>query len=163
MPPATTVGATSTLSATEPIERGLSVYVEGTDDCELTPMAVEQTETRSEDGTIEWRDGEFVCEVTSNDPRVAGTGYYTSNQNAWGTGPSNASMVQWGTIRIENEGGAWEADYLGVYTSETGDVGASLFTGSGEYEGLSYYRWSFETFGTSWYTKGLIFPEIADP
>lgn len=29
-------------------------------------------------------------------------------------------------------------------------------------EGLYYYRWSFETHGASWYTKGLIYAEITN-
>ena len=163
MPATTAVETTSTSGPSEPIERGLSVYVVGRDECRFIPMAVEPIETRLDDGTIQSRDGEFVCEVESNDPRVAGTGYFTLNQNVWGTGPSKASLVQWGTIRIENDGGAWETEYVGVYTSETGDVGASLFTGTGSYDGLSYYRWSVETFGSSWDTKGLIFPRISNP
>jgi hypothetical protein len=96
--------------------------------------------------------------VTNNDPRIAGTAHYTLDMDRWGTSPADAAQVMWGTIRIENDGGAWEADYVGVYTGKWGDVFAALFTGSGDYEGLSYYQWAVETRGESWPTKGLIFP-----
>jgi hypothetical protein len=145
---------TTTTLPSEPVVRGPSAFVIGEEDCQLYAMEVPMKNDR---------DGEFICTVTSNDPRVAGTAHYTLNQQRWGTGPQNGSLVQWGTIRLENENGTWDADFTGVYTTETGDVVAALFMGTGDYEGLSYYRWSFETYGTSWPTKGLIFPTITDP
>lgn len=143
--------------------RGPSSYVIGREECRIYSMEVPMTENSPAPGVEQGRDGEFVCAVTANDPRVAGTARYTLNQDRWGTGPMDGTLVQWGTIRIENDEGAWDAEHLGVYTSETGDVGAALFTGSGAYRGLSYYRWSFETYGSSWPTKGVIFPSITDP
>lgn len=68
-------------------------------------------------------------------------------------------QVQWGTIRIENEGGAWEADSIGIFSPETGDIGAELYTGTGGYEGLYYYQWVFGTVDQPWPTNGLIFPD----
>jgi hypothetical protein len=158
----TTVAATTTTGPVEPVVRGPSAYVIGREDCQIYQMEVPLTETRPEPGVEQGRDGEFVCTVTSNDPRVAGTARYTLNQNRWGTSAQNGTLVQWGTIHIENDHGAWDAEYLGIYTSETGDVGATLFTGSGDYEGLSYYRWSI-SYGESWQTQGVIFPSIQDP
>jgi hypothetical protein len=104
------------------------------------------------------RDGWFTCVVTSNDPRVAGTARYTWNADRWGTGAENGSMVQWGTTSIRNSGGAWVGRFEGIYTSETGDTVFYVLTGSGDYAGLSYYRWEYKTFGTTWPTEGLIFP-----
>jgi hypothetical protein len=159
----TTVAVTTTTTGpAEPVVRGPSAYVIGREDCKIIGMEVPLTETRPEPGLQKGRDGEFVCTVTNNDPRVAGTSRYTLNQNRWGTGPQNGNIVQWGTIHLENDQGAWDADYLGIYTSETGDVVTSLFTGSGDYEGLSYYRWAI-SFGQSWETQGVIFPNIEDP
>jgi hypothetical protein len=68
-------------------------------------------------------------------------------------------QLQWGTIRIENEGGAWETEYIGIFSPETGDIGAELYTGTGDYEGLYYYQWVFGTLGFPWPTNGLIFPD----
>jgi hypothetical protein len=161
-PTSTTVAETTTTAPLEPVVRGPSAYVIGREECQIYQMEVPLTESRPEPGIQHGRDGEFVCTVTNNDARVAGTSRYTLNQNRWGTGPQNGNMVQWGTIHLENDQGAWDADYLGIYTSETGDVVTSLFTGSGDYEGLSYYRWAI-SYGENWNTQGVIFPTITDP
>jgi len=159
--PTATEGADPTPTAVpDPIDYGVSRFVVGNEDCEMEPLAVSPTWSSD---MMHGRDAEFICTVTANDPRAAGTAHYTWNLDRWGTSEAHGSQVQWGTIRIENDGGAWEAEYVGVYTSATGDVVAANFSGSGDYAGLSYYRWSFETFGTSWPTKGLIYPEVADP
>jgi len=158
-PAATPASATPTSG---PIDYTLARYVLGFDDCQLDAMAVNLTWGTAEDGTVTARGGGFVCSVAANDPRVAGTARYTLNMNRWGTSEAHGSQVQWGTIRIENAGGAWATDYVGVYTTATGDVGAAMFTGSGGYAGLSYYRWS-AAYGSSWATKGLIFPARSDP
>jgi len=148
-------------AATGPIDYGRSRYVVGQEDCELDAMAVDLTWNTAPDGTMKGRGGEFVCAVTANDPRVAGRAHFTLKMDRWGASEAHGAQVQWGTIRIENSDGAWDGAYAGVYTSATGDVFDVLFTGSGAYAGLSYYRWSFETRGSSWETKGLIFPERA--
>ncbi|MEN8113907.1 MAG: hypothetical protein ABFS21_05920 [Actinomycetota bacterium] len=166
-PVTTTSTEATTTSTTElqaPVAYGPTVLVAGREDCELFPPAVPPTWTSGADGTKHARDGEFDCTVINNDPRLAGTAHYTINIDRWGVSEQEGAQVQWGTIRIENEGGAWEADYTGIYTGETGDVFAALFTGTGGYEGLSYYQWAVETFGASWPTKGLVFPgEIQTP
>ena len=141
-----------------PIAYGPTLLVAGREDCALSPPAVDLTRTTDPDGTIRLRDGRFECAVTNSDPRIAGTAYYTLDMDRWGTSPEDTSQAMWGTIRIENDGGAWEAGYVGVYTNEWGDVFTALFTGSGGYEGLSYYQWAVETYGASWPTKGLVFP-----
>jgi hypothetical protein len=158
--PAEEATPTPTASPSGPIDYGLSRLVFGSEDCEMDPMLVGPTWSND---LMHGRNAEFVCTVEANDSRVAGTAHYTWNLDRWGTSDIHGSQVQWGTIRIENEGGAWEAEYVGVYTSATGDVGAVDFTGSGDYAGLSYYRWSFETFGSSWPTKGLIYPAVSAP
>jgi hypothetical protein len=99
----------------------------------------------------------LTCEDTSNDPRVAGTARYILHQSRWGDA-GNGALVQWGAARITNSGGAWVGRFEGVYTSETGDTVTSLLVGSGDYAGLSYYRWEYKTFGLTWQTEGLIFP-----
>lgn len=139
-------------------EHGPTAVVEGREDCRLYPMVDEPTTTRDDDGTVLIRDGRFECTVTNSDPRIAGTAHYTLDMNRWGTSAQDASQVMWGTIRIENDDGAWEADYAGVYTSEWGDVFTALFRGTGAYAGLAYYQWAVETRGPSWPTKGVIFP-----
>jgi hypothetical protein len=156
----TTTQATSTTAATTstsaPVAYGPTVLVEGEEDCDLAYPA-HGTWTTDADGATHVREGWFTCTVTNNDPRVAGTSLYTWNADRWGTSETNGSMVQWGAQRIENSGGAWESTYVGIYTSETGDVVFRLFTGTGDYAGLSYFMWT-AAFGTTWATQGLIFP-----
>ena len=161
-PTSTTVAETTTTGPVEPVVRGPTAYVLGREECEIYQMEVPLSESTSGPEIEHGRDGEFVCTVTNNDPRVAGTARYTLNQDRWGTGAANGTLVQWGTVHLENDNGAWDADYFGIYTSETGDVGTTLFTGSGEYEGLSYYKWSI-SYGENWNTQGVIFPTITDP
>lgn len=151
---ATTTTATTNTSA--PVVLGSALLVEGEEDCDLS-YPVHGTWTTDADGATHVRDGWFTCTVTNNDPRVAGTSLYTWNADRWGTSETNGSMVQWGAQRIENAGGAWESTYVGIYTSETGDIVHRLFTGTGDYAGLSYFMWT-SAFGTTWATQGLIFP-----
>jgi len=159
--PAATQSSSTPTSA--PIDYGLSRYVLGHDECDLDTFAVDLTWTTSADGrTVNGRGGGFACAVSANDPRVAGPARYTLNMDRWGISQDGTAQVQWGTIRIENTDGAWTAPYVGAYTPVTGDVGGAMFTGSGGYAGLSYYRWS-ESYGASWPTKGLIFPSRTDP
>ena len=120
------------------------------------------TWTTDSDGTALLRDGWFECAVTNNDARIAGTAHYTLNMDQWPMPDEVAAQAMWGTIRIENEGGAWDADYVGVYTDALGDVFTALFTGTGDYAGLAYYQWAVETHGASWPTRGLIFPAASE-
>lgn len=151
----------TTTAVLVPVAHGPTVLVAGREDCQLDPPARVPMTSTDADGTVHFRDGEFECTVVNNDPRIAGTAYYTIDMDRWGASVDDTAQVMTGTIRIENAGGAWEATYVGVYTSEWGDVFTALFTGTGTYEGLTYYQWAVETFGSSWPTKGLIFPGSA--
>jgi hypothetical protein len=149
----------STITTELPVTYGPAVLVAGGEDCDLDN--VHATWTTDADGAWLIRGGWFECVVTNNDPRIAGTAHYTLNIDQWAQSDQHLAQVMWGTIRIENDQGAWEADYVGVFTVALGDVFTALFTGSGEYAGLSYYQWAVETHGTSWPTKGLIFPSVS--
>lgn len=153
----TTAATTSTTGLAASVSYGPAVLVEGLEECELNPPIASGITTYG-DGTVHTRDAEFECSVSSNDPRIAGTATYTANLDRWTTTGTDGVQVQWGTIRIENEGGAWEADYIGIFSPETGDVGAELYTGTGDYEGLYYYQWVIGTVDPPWPTRGLIFP-----
>jgi hypothetical protein len=54
----------------------------------------------------------------------------------------NGAEVFSGTLRLVNDGGAWDGYYTGIYTSETGDLWSIWYTGTGAYAGLSYCEWS---------------------
>jgi len=142
-PTRSTAAPAATATATtlgEPIVHGPTAFVTSQEVCTLSD------EVRG-----------LTCEDTSNDPRVAGTARYILHQNRWGDA-GNGALVQWGAARITNSGGAWVGRFEGIYTSETGDTVTSLLVGSGDYAGLSYYRWEYKTFGLTWQTEGLIFP-----
>jgi hypothetical protein len=155
-PPSTAPAASTTTAPGEPIVYGPTTFVSGQEACTFTDT-VHATWTTAPDGTVRVRNGWFTCVVTSDDPRVAGSGRYTWNADRWGQ-ENHGAMTQWGITRIRNSGGTWVGRYQGIYTSGTGDVVFSLLTGTGDYAGLSYYRWENKTFGTTWPTEGLIFP-----
>jgi len=158
-PPApTTVATPSTTGPSAAVSYGPTVLVTGSEECELNPPIAAGTTTTDSDGTVKTRDGRFKCTVTNSDPRIAGTAIYTANLDRWTTTGTDGVQVQWGTIRIENEGGAWETEYIGIFSLETGEVGAELFTDTGDYEGLYYYQWVIGTLGQPRPTSGLIFP-----
>jgi hypothetical protein len=106
------------------------------------------------DGVMQIRGIHATTDEVSSDPRVSGTGTIVGNVDVYGMhGP------QWGTFRIENEGGAWEGTWRGVIYGGTVDTGTAWLVGSGDYEGLTYYY----IFGGNnsdlvLETEGLIFP-----
>jgi hypothetical protein len=119
------------------------------------------TQTKDASGDTHIRDGTFHCTTVSNDPRVSGEITGTWAMNAWGPTPQNSSFVQWGTVRLENEGGAWDGTYTGMFTPDTGDLISFWFTGTGAYEGLSYFEWDVMPISlgpVGFPVVGLIFP-----
>lgn len=149
-------GSTRPTELPPSVSYGSAVMVSGLEEECLTSAA--GTTTRDSDDTLRVRDFEMECKVTNSDPRLAGTGYYTGNVDRWMSSATEGVQLQWGTIRIENDGVAWETEYLGIYSDTTGDVGAELYVGTGDYEGLYYYQWVVGTFDPPWPTQGVIFP-----
>jgi hypothetical protein len=94
--------------------------------------------------TLHPRDATFGPQgvsATTTDPRVSGARTYHWNQDRWGAvadGP--LALIQWGTARIENAGGAWEGKGSGVYSTDRGDIIAVWYKGSGGYAGLGYFE-----------------------
>ena len=113
--------------------------------------------TTDPDGTQHVRDGTFICTVTTDDPRVGGTETASWNIDLWGSPESTFSLVQWGTSRLENAGGAWQGWGSGVASQPGyGDIIAFWYAGTGDYAGLSYLeQW---TGSDPWAIQGLIFP-----
>jgi hypothetical protein len=132
--------------------------VTGTEECGLNEGEL----TTDADGTMHYREGSAVCSVKNSDPRVAGGGFYTWERDAWESDDAGAA-VQWGKGTLENSGGKWVGTYTGIVTSATGDLITFWYTGTGDYEGLSYFMWQevpvvnglSQQPGT---THGLIFP-----
>jgi len=47
--------------------------------------------------------------------------------------------TQWGTVRIENDGGAWEGSGASIF-DDRGDLIALWYWGTGDYAGLAYFE-----------------------
>ncbi len=140
---------------------GAATVVSGTESCQ----AKEGTETVGPDGARRARGWLLTCTHSASDARVSGTARYTWNYDLWGSGRSFAH-VQWGTGRIENEDGAWEATYSGSFTPMTGDLILFWFTGSGAYKGLAYGMWAIvppSEAGLTYPVRGIIFPGSPPP
>ncbi len=134
--------------------------VTGTATC---PTADLGTRTTDADGVQHFRDMLWKCKVRTDDPRVTGTEIAPWKQDLWGTFekgtrmPVSGASVQWGTARLENDGGAWEGTGSGVWSSDRGDILAIWYKGTGAYEGLSYFElWTGRY--EPWKIQGQIFP-----
>jgi hypothetical protein len=138
---APTPGASRSASSS-PTIWGPAVLVTGRETCLGGPGTI----LFDPDGiTSHERGGSISCTDDANDPRVSGRLTGTWDADGWDPEPAPApaapgSFVEWGTMHLENEGGAWEGSFSGVYTSETGDMLTVWFTGTGGYGGLSYFQ-----------------------
>jgi len=141
--------------AAGPVTHGPMTEVAGTATC---PTADLGNTTTDANGVTHYRGGTFVCTMRTDDPRVSGT--HTSGEwsiDWWGEADlSSGALVQWGTPRLENAGGAWEGSGSGVYSSDRGDIIAFWYKGTGGYAGLGYFElW---TGFQPWTIRGLVFP-----
>jgi hypothetical protein len=160
-PPPYAEGTTITrLPAEGPVADDAVAVVTGTATC---PTGDFGTPTTDADGVHHYRDMLWKCKVRTDDPRVTGTEIAPWNQDLWGTFdkgtrmPVSGAAVQWGTARLENDGGAWEGTGSGVWSSDRGDILAIWYKGTGAYEGLSYFElWTGRY--EPWKIQGLIFP-----
>ena len=98
-----------------------------------------------------------------DDPWVSGTGWYVFNVDIIGASPDAAGNMRGGvardrgTLRVENEGGAWEGPCDSVSRDGGGHiVGSCILTGSGEYEGYTYLH--VHDWGIGGTTEGVVFP-----
>ena len=100
---------------------------------------------------------DLTCTARTDDPRASGTATASPwTLRAWGSSPTDGAAVQWGALRLENAGGAWEGTGSGVYSSDRGDIVVSWYRGTGGYAGLGYFEMRS---GTEPYAiRGLIFP-----
>jgi hypothetical protein len=91
-----------------------------------------------------------------NDPRVTGTGTLRLSLDEHGT-----FGAEWGTYRLENDGGAWEGLVNGAAWNrgESSDVTGWL-VGSGSYEGFTYFI-DVRISGLQTELSGVIYPGSA--
>jgi hypothetical protein len=111
------------------------------------------------EGVGHWRSGRVRCITSTDDVRVSGTHTSTDWQADWwgDMAAPRGQLVQWATVRLENDGGAWEGRLTGVASvPDVGDIIEIWYTGTGGYAGLSYFeQW---TEADPWQLQGLIFP-----
>ena len=155
-PPPYAEGTTITrLQADGPVADDAVAVVTGTARC----PGLDFTFTTDPDGTKHVRDDYHAkgCTLTTDDPRVTGVRSSTWNMDVWGNvNAGRWGLVQWGTPRLENEGGAWEGRATGVASSSHGDIIVNWYKGTGDHAGLGYFElW---TGSGPWKIQGQIFP-----
>jgi hypothetical protein len=147
-------GSSPTASAA--LTPGPVAWVTGTATCPVLDLGDFSTDS---EGVGHWRGGTVRCITSTDDARVSGTHTSTSWQADWwgDIALGSGQLVQWATVRLENEGGAWEGRLTGVASvPDVGDIIEIWYTGTGGYAGLSYFeQW---TKADPWTLQGLIFP-----
>lgn len=101
------------------------------------------TEPASWDGgSVTWtetlyssRNGVAVHTTEWSDPRVSGSWTIAFNADV---DPATDHGVQWGTARIENDGGTWEGPFTGM-EYEPYFMNAGWMAGDGDYAGYTFY------------------------
>jgi hypothetical protein len=155
-PPYAAEGTTITrLQADGPVADDAVAVVTGSAAC----PGLDFTFTTDPDGTQHVRDDYHAdrCTLTTDDSRVSGSRSSTWNMDVWGNvNAGRWGLVQWGTPRLENAGGAWEGRAAGVASSSHGDIIVNWYKGTGAYAGLGYFElW---TGSGPWKVQGQIFP-----
>jgi hypothetical protein len=104
------------------------------------------------------RDGFYAFDVEATDPRVSGalTVFYNADVDT-----DTGHGIQWGTLRIENDGGTWEGPFTGMeYEPPEGDfvAGSSMMVGDGDYAGYTLYlQGDMTQFGPAHDLHGVVF------
>ena len=115
-------------------------------------------------GTWQVRDLTVECTDKTDDPRVSGTHTATWGMDVWGALDQGIGAgVQWGTVRLENAGGAWEGRLAGVASLPgRGDIITIWYRGTGGYAGLAYFELVTGSPPT-WKIQGQVFPGDPPP
>lgn len=121
----------------------------------------EGTVTTDADGSSHSRGGSFTYQLRSDDPRVVGLVTGTWNSDRWGP-EYNGALVQWGEATLTNDKGSWVGRYAGVMATPIGDMISRWWTGTGAYQGLTFFFWlQGDIFEATWH--GLIYPGDPPP
>jgi hypothetical protein len=137
------------------VSYGPVTVVTGTDSC----PSLNPDWTIDPDGTAHVRDLAVECIDATNDPRVSGTVTGTWSMDVWGNPNGGVGAgVQWGTIRLVNDGGAWEGKLTGIAAlPEPGDTIVVWYRGTGGYTGLTYFQ-LITGHAPTWNIQGEIYP-----
>lgn len=120
--------------------------------------------TTTVDGSIvRVRDNVLLTVERSSDPRVSGRATISVNFDAYPdpSGLPGATQVRFGSMRLENEDGAWSGRFAGTLANGS-FVQTYWLAGEGAYEGLSYVVTAGGN-GNVWRSQGLIYPGDIPP
>jgi hypothetical protein len=129
------------------------------------PPAGQRIETVEEvDGHVERRGGGFEFDLIGvSDPRIGGRMIRLFEDNEYpGPDGADAFVIQTMTIRIVNDGGAWQGSrhYFGDKDADDQVDSVMVLTGEGDYEGLFAAFDDSEDFREF---RGVIFPDPPPP
>jgi hypothetical protein len=152
--PTPTEAATATATPTA-VSYGPVAVVTGTDSC----PGLNPDWKLDPDGTAHVRGLAVECIDVTDDPRVSGTATGTWSIDVWGNPNLGVGAgVQWGTMRLVNDGGTWEGKLSGVAVlPEPGDTIVIWYTGAGGYAGLTYFQ-LITGHAPTWEIHGQIYP-----
>jgi hypothetical protein len=123
----------------------------------------EPGEQTVEDGVIKVRGNVLLTVETSTDPRVEGRATITVNIDTYppAEGAMGPAQIRYGTVRLENDGGAWTGSFEGRM-APSGFIQTYWFRGEGGYDGLSYIVTAGGN-GNVWQSQGVIYPGELPP
>ena len=118
---------------------------------------VEPVAERRDDGVVEFSGESSTFALDTNDPRISGMVTIVANETDYREGAPTlvptglVGTVRTGVMRIVNDEGSWEGEYMNLQFGEANQPGyldfensAGWLTGTGAYEGLSaYFVWPF--------------------
>jgi hypothetical protein len=86
----------------------------------------------------QYRGGVVLLRDKMNDPRVDGTVTFKFSIDAY-----DSAASEWGTMKVENKAGSWDGPCTGgTWTEGDGIAWSCWLTGSGAYDGYTYYKQS---------------------
>ena len=155
--PAAVMAQEEAVPAPEP-----AVYFTGT--FENTVTELPEPVLNPETGMLEVRNGHIEFESVASDPRIGNP--YVIDPLHMDIDPQTGVGRMWGTGRQATDEGAFEGAIWGLHYPITEEVsgytGSGWLTGSGAYEGLTYfYRGSFD--GEQSVMEGIIYEGEAPP
>ena len=81
--------------------------------------------------------GAYELTATNSDPRLEGTYHYSEDSDVY-QGPETLLAAAMGTLRIQNDEGAWQGSFPYAFLADgSGTTGSAVLEGEGAYEGLS--------------------------
>ena len=118
----------------------LALTMSGCGDSQPEPVSVAGYAPCLEVEAVGEEKNRYECDESLDDPRVSGTSVVTVTDV-----DSEASPVEMrGRFALENGGGAWDGEWVGVIEDDGLHIIEGVIAGSGDYEGLVYRAtWGF--------------------